>query len=104
MAEKNVTAVKDDFIISGAYTGYTYLGQAFGKFKTQDGEEREYFTLYVASPVSDYESDDYHASGWKAEKKSCISRAILDQGFMPGNRIKLFFDDRKRVVMIALDE
>lgn len=94
----------DDFIISGDYKGYTYLGEAYGFFQTQQGERREYVNLYVAQPVSDFKSEDYSATGWKAEKKSCISRDILSQGFKPGERIKLFFDDRKRVIMIASDE
>ncbi len=94
----------DDFIISGNYEGYTYLGEAHGNFMTQQGEKREYVNIYVAHPVSSYASEDYAAYGWKAEKKSCVSLDVLKDHFEPGNRVKLFFDDKKRVVMIALDE
>lgn len=94
----------DDFIISGEYNGYTYLGEAHGRFKTDNGDMRDYCNIYVACPVSDYESDDYHASGFKAEKKKCISFDALSQGFKPGDRVRLFFDDKQRVVMVALDQ
>lgn len=93
----------DDFVISGTYTGYTYLGEAYGRFKTEDGNMRDFCNIFVASPVSDFESDDYHASGFKAEKKRCVSKDVLSQGFNPGDPIKLFFDDKQRVVMVALD-
>ena len=39
----------------------------------------------------------------KAEKKKCISADVW-QDLEPGNRVKLFFDDKKRVVMAALDD
>lgn len=95
--------MKDDFIISGSYAGYTYLGEAHGRFKTQQGDMRDFFNLYVASPVSDFKSDDFSATGWKAEKKSCVSLDVLNQGYKPGDQIRIFFDDKKRVVMTALD-
>lgn len=41
--------------------------------------------------------------GMKAEKKKCLSPEIWN-GLEPGDRVKLFFDDKKRVVMAALDQ
>lgn len=94
----------DDFVISGEYPGYTYLGEAHGRFQTDSGEKRDYFNIYVVSPVSTFESDDYHASGFKAEKKKLVSLDAISQGFKPGDRVRLFFDDKQRVVMVALDQ
>ena len=59
--------------------------------------------MYVLSPVSTYQSEDYEASGFKAEKKKCLSADVW-KDFTPGDRVRLFFDDKKRVVMYALDQ
>ncbi len=59
--------------------------------------------MYVLSPVSTFASEDYQAEGMKAEKKKCLSSEVWD-GLEPGNRVKLFFDDKGRVVMAALEE
>ncbi len=69
---------------------------------TEKGDKRPYYNMYVLSPVSDFESEDYQASGFKAEKKKCESPEVW-KDLEPGNRVKLFFDDKKRVVMAALD-
>lgn len=92
-----------DFTVSGDYQGYVFLGWAEGNFETDNGDKRPYYNMYVLSPVSSYESEDYCASGFKAEKKKCVSSDIW-KDLEPGNRVKLFFDDKKRVVMVALDE
>lgn len=92
-----------EFTVSTEYEGYVFLGWASGMFETEQGEKRPYFNMYVLSPVSSYVSEDYQASGMKAEKKKCISAEVW-QGLEPGNRVKLFFDDKKRVVMSALDQ
>ena len=39
----------------------------------------------------------------KAEKKKCLSEEVWKE-LEPGNRVRLFFDDKGRVVMAALDE
>lgn len=93
----------DDFVIGGNYRGYVFMGCALGRFDTESGEKRDYFNMYVISPVSDYKSEDYSAFGFKAEKRSCISAEVW-KGLRPGDRVKLFFDDKKRVVLAALDE
>ena len=92
----------NDFIIEAGYEGYVFVGWASGMFETDKGEKMPYHNIYVLTPVSSYQSDDYHASGWKAEKKKCVSPEVW-KDLVPGNRVKLFFDDRKRVVMAALD-
>jgi len=97
----------DDFVIGGKYEGYVFMGCALGRFDAENDkgemEKRDYFNMYVISPVSSYKSDDYSASGFKAEKKRCISPDVWE-GLKPGDRVKLFFDDKKRVVMAVLDE
>ncbi len=92
-----------EFIVDGDYQGYVYVGHAQGNFETDKKEMQPYFNMYVISPVSTYQSEDYQAFGFKAEKKKCISAEVW-KDFDPGNRVKLFFDDKKRVVMAALDE
>ena len=92
-----------EFIVSSEYPGYVFLGWARGNFQTESGEKREYYNMYVLSPVSTYQSADYQASGYKAEKKSCINAEVW-KDLDPGTRVKLFFDDKRRVVMAALDE
>jgi hypothetical protein len=92
-----------EFIVSSEYQGYVFVGHAQGNFETNEGMKRPYFNMYVISPVSSYQSEDYQAMGWKAEKKSCVSSDIW-KDLDPGCRVKLFFDDKKRVVMAALDD
>ena len=58
--------------------------------------------MFVLSPISAYSSEDYEASGYKAEKKKCISPEVW-QGLNPGDQVRLFFDDKSRVVSAALD-
>ena len=58
--------------------------------------------MYVFSPVSTYESEDYKARGFKAEKKKCVSPQVFT-GLEPGNKVRLFFDDKGRVIEAALD-
>lgn len=92
-----------EFIVDVDYQGYVYVGCAQGNFETERGEKQPYFNMYVISPVSTYQSEDYQAFGFKAEKKKCISADVW-KDLDPGNRVKLFFDDKKRVVMAVLDE
>lgn len=92
----------EEFTVSMDYEGYVYVGCAQGNFENDKGEKQAYYNMYVLSPVSSYVSEDYQASGMKAEKKKCISAEVW-QDLEPGTRVKLFFDDKKRVVMAALD-
>lgn len=97
----------EEFIVSGEYQGYVYVGHAEGRFDVNqdDGttEKRPYYNIYVLSPVSTYSSDDYSAFGFKAEKKKCLGPNVWCD-LKPGDRVKLFFDDKQRVVMAALDQ
>lgn len=91
-----------EFIVEGGYEGYVFVGWASGQFDTEQGEKRPYYNMYVISPVSSYQSADYQASGYKAEKKRCSDPGVW-KDLDPGSRVKLFFDDKGRVVMTALD-
>ena len=64
-----------EFTVSTDYEGYVFLGWASGTFETEKGVKMPYHNMYVVSPVSSYVSEDYQASGMKAEKKKCISAA-----------------------------
>ena len=92
-----------DFIVSDEYQGYVYVGHAQGNMVTEKGEKRAYFQIFVISPVSTYQSEDYQATGFKAEKLRCASSDVW-KDLDPGTRVKLFFDDKQRVVMAVLDQ
>ena len=92
-----------EFTVNTGYPGYVFVGWAEGQFKTEDGRMMPYANMFVLTPVSTYESEDYKALGMKAEKKKCLSPEVW-KGLEIGNRVKLFFDDKQRVVMAALDE
>ncbi len=85
------------------YQGYVFLGWASGLFETKGGEKVSYYNMFVFSPVSTYESEDYKAFGFKAEKKKCVSPDVW-AGMEPGDKVKLFFDDKGRIIEAALAE
>ncbi len=93
----------EEFTVSMGYGGYVFLGWAKGQFKTDRGGMMPYHNMFVLSPVSTYESEDYAAFGLKAEKKKCVSAKVWE-GLAPGDRVKLFFDDKGRVIEAGLDE
>lgn len=82
---------------------FIFVGWARGQFDLDDGSKQAYYNMYVISPVSTFSSEDYEASGYKAEKLKCVSPAVWD-GLTPGDHVQLFFDSRKRVAMVALAE
>ena len=96
--------------IDSEYEGYVFLGAAHGRFEADQKDAagqtvkvmRDYFQMFVVSPVSSFTSDNYSAFGFKAEKKSCVSADVWKDVHI-GDRVRLFFDDKKRVVMVALD-
>ena len=93
----------DDFIVSADYSGYIYVGNAAGSFTPRGSSSPVPFAnMYVLSPVSDYSSDEYQAYGFKAEKKKCLDETVWE-GLQIGDRVKLFFDDRGRVIQAAAD-
>lgn len=106
MSDEAKAAVKKEIKIDPAYRGYVFLGWAAGLFeaKTRTGTEmRPYYNMYVVSPVSDFVSDEYEASGYKAEKKKCVGPDVWE-GLEPGDKVKLFFDDKQKVIEAALAE
>ena len=90
------------FNVDFEYQGYVFLGGAQGVFETQDKRRVPYFNIYVFSPANTFTSESYRAFGFKAEKKKCLSADIME-GLNPGDRVKLFFDDKGRVIGAALD-
>ncbi len=92
------------------YDGYVFLGAAQGRFEAEEKDPsgqtvkvmKDYYQMFVVSPVSSFSSENYSAFGFKAEKKSCASDDVW-KDLHVGDRVKLFFDDRKKVVMAALD-
>lgn len=93
----------EEFVVDTSYPGYVFVGWVAGQFENDKGEKVPYANMFVLAPVSTYESEDYKAFGLKAEKKKCLFPEVW-KDLEIGNRVKLFFDDKKRVVMTALDE
>lgn len=95
------------FNVSLEYPGYVFVGCAQGTMDREkpDGsiEKIPYYQMFTLCPVSDYSSESYHASGLKAEKKKCLSADVWAD-LKPGDRVKLFFDDKQRIVMTSLDQ
>ena len=105
MSKDGNPANSGDFIVEKGYPGYVFMGWASGRFEanTDDStEKRPYHNMYVISPVSSFRSEDYQAFGFKAEKKTCLSPDVW-KDLTPGDRVKLFFDDKGRIQMAALD-
>ena len=92
-----------EFQVSTAYSGYVFLGWAKGQFEPEKGRKMPYYNMFVLSPVSSFHSEDYEAYGLKAEKKKCLSEKVWE-GLEPGDKARLFLDDKGRVVEAALDE
>ena len=78
-----------EFLVDTGYQGYIFVGWAAGQFEDDKGEKRAYANMFVLSPASTYESEDYKACGMKADKKKCLSPEIW-KGLEIGNRVKLF--------------
>lgn len=92
----------DGFIIDSEYSGYVFVGGAVGQFENDRKEKIPYCNMYVLSPVSDYKSEDYSAFGYKAEKVKCVSPDVWKELNL-GDHVKLFFDEKRRVALAALD-
>lgn len=102
MSNEAKTEMQKEMRIDPAYQGYVFLGWASGLFEAQNGQKRPYHNMYVFSPVSSFVSDEYEASGFKAEKKKCVDPSVWE-GLDPGDKVRLFFDDKGRVIDAALD-
>ena len=92
-----------EFQVSTAYSGYVFLGWAKGQFEPEKGRKMPYYNMFVLSPVSSFQSEDYEAYGLKAEKKKCLSEKVWE-GLEPGDKVRLFCDDKCRIIEAALDE
>ena len=103
MSNEVKTEAKKEMKIDLEYQGYVFLGWASGMFEANNGWRLPYHNMFVFSPVSTFESEDYKASGFKAEKKKCISPSVW-AGMNPGDKVRLFFDDKGRVIESALEE
>lgn len=81
-----------------------FLGWAKGRFEAKDKDGntfmKDYANIYVYSPVSDYESDDYKACGMKAEKLPAVSPAVWE-GVNPGEEVTLYKGLDNKIAMMA---
>lgn len=86
---------------------YIFVGYAEGQFEIKDGpnkgKKQGYCHMFCLTPVSDFESEDYHAEGYKAEKLKCSSPAVC-KDLTPGELCNLYFDDKKVVVLASSTE
>ncbi len=92
-----------DFIVSEEYQGYVYVGNAQGNFVNDKGVKQSFCNIFVVSPVSTYQSEDFQAHGFKAEKLKCASSEVW-RDLDIGTRVKLFFDAKKVCVMAVIDQ
>ena len=53
--------------------------------------------------IIDTEYNGYVFVGWAAGRFQADRGEMMPNGLEPGDRVKLFFDDKKRVVMAASD-
>ncbi len=102
----------DDFIVSGEYKGYVYVGHAQGNSEQERKDPATgqlitvkvpYYNLYVIKPVSDYVSPDYQAYGYKAEKLKCDDPSVWE-GLVPGEQVKIFSDPSSKKVQMVVSE
>jgi hypothetical protein len=91
-----------EFIVSTDYQGYVFVGCAQGTFENDKGQRYPYYSMFVLAPVSTATFNDYQAMGMKAEKKKCISADVWS-GLSLGDRVRLFFDDKGRIISAAID-
>lgn len=80
--------------------GYIYVGNAYGQFKTERGAMMPFFNMYVLSPASDFQSDDFHAAGLKCEKFKCVSEQVWEH-ITFGDHVRIFFDAKGRAIGAA---
>ncbi len=93
----------EEFLVQTSYPGYVFVGWAAGRFENKEKEKTPYSNMFVLSPASTYESEDFKAFGLKAEKKKCLSSEVW-KDLEIGSRVRLFFDDKQRVILAELDE
>lgn len=87
---------------------WVVTGWAEGQMETEREDDKgqkvivmqPYYQLFVISPVSSYKSDNYSASGMKAEKLRCVSNAVW-KDLKPLEVVNLYFDEKKRVSLAA---
>lgn len=85
---------------------WVVTGWAEGQMETEREDDRgnkvtvmqPYYQLFVLSPCSSFKSENYGASGLKAEKRRCASNAVW-KDLHPMDVVNLYFDEKKRVVM-----
>lgn len=93
-----------NIVVNSDFQGYIFVGCAQGNIVDEKTKEKHpYYQMFVLSPVSTFQSEDYQAFGFKAEKKKCISADVW-KGLEIGNRVMLFFDDKGRVIQAGICE
>ena len=86
---------------------WVVTGWAEGRMEVEREEEgrrytemQPYYHLFVLSPVSSFKSDNYSATGLKAEKLRCTTNAVW-MDLKPMEVVNLYFDDKKRVALAS---
>jgi hypothetical protein len=99
-----------EWLYMGEQKFYIYVGNAHGRFEdtdrrgnplaNEDGTPKfkDFANMFVVTPCSTYESDDFHASGYKAEKLGCVSPDVW-KDLNPGELVNLYFTDKKKVAL-----
>lgn len=88
----------------GNMKDYIFTGWAKGRFDAVDKDgkpfKKEYCNAYLISPVSSYKSEDYEASGLKAEKFTCVSSEVW-KDLVPGEVVSVYFAEKQVIALMT---
>lgn len=81
--------------------GKTFVGCGCGRFKTDDGQMRDYCSVFVSKNFTGAESNEYHLGGQKAVKYGCTSPDVW-KDVKPGTRVQCYFDSHKKIRYMSM--
>ena len=82
---------------------YTVTGWQFGRFKTREGDQRNYANIFVLEPFNGEMSSDRSYTGVKAAGYRVADKELL-RDVKPHDKVELYFDRYKRVSKIMIVE
>ena len=77
-----------------------FVGFQFGQFENDQGVMQDYCSIFVLEDFNGVESNAYHFSGQKAVKYGCVNPSVW-KDVQIGQRVRVFFDSRKKVSFMA---
>ena len=81
-----------------------FVGYNYGRFKNDEGEMQAYCNVFVLEDFAGEESKDYHYSGHKAVKYSCLSPDLF-KDIEVGSTVLVAFNGKKKIsYMVPVDK